>query len=80
MPWMTITCPQCQCEATLDEMTIRPVSGLLPPGQFQCPHCNQAFQRREIQKGTWNRGSGRDAGLDYYVPGKIGLVPCQGRL
>jgi hypothetical protein len=54
-------------------MTERPVYGLLPPGQFQCPACGYAFQRREVEPGsTFNY-----CGLVQYVPGRLALVPCE---
>lgn len=72
MCWMTITCPKCAKESSLDDMTYRPLTGWLPPGQFQCPHCNHAFQRKEVTAGHTfiHRGE-----VDY-IPGNIGLVPC----
>lgn len=72
MPFMNISCPRCAEVSDLDAMTHRPVSGWLPPGQFQCPKCNHAFQRREIEPGhtfEWN-------GQREYIQGKVGLVPC----
>lgn len=72
MPWMNITCPRCGVESSIEDMTHRPVSGWLPPGQFQCPACNHAFQRREIEKGS----SFEYQGATEYIHGKIGLVPC----
>lgn len=72
MCWMTITCPKCSKESSLDDMTYRPLTGWLPPGQFQCPHCNHAFQRKEVTSGKIMN--------DHYFPGEIALVPCVGVL
>jgi transposase-like protein len=73
MCWMTINCPRCGSESTLEAMTERPVSGPLPMGQFQCPICNYAFQRREVEPGSVYEINGQR----LYIPGKIGLVPCE---
>lgn len=69
MCWMNISCPNCGQESTLDDMTRRPVTGWLPPGQFQCPVCGHAFQRREVAPGKIMNG--------HYFPGNIGIVPCE---
>lgn len=76
MCWMTITCPKCSAESSLDDMTRRPISGFLPPGQFQCPLCSYAFQRRMVSPGH----SFMYQGEPDYMRGEIGLVPCQATL
>lgn len=72
----SMTCPQCGVESSLDAMCETPVGGPLPRGQFQCPVCHYAFQRREVEPGTtWRSGN-----AVCYVPGRLGLVPCERRL
>lgn len=40
--YVTITCG-CGHEAGFSKFTIRPVTGPLPNGHFQCPACNRAW-------------------------------------
>jgi rubredoxin len=68
----TITCPKCEQASTLDAMTTRPITGDLPPGQFQCPKCGYAFRRAELDPGFIYG--------DRYIPGRIALVQCEARL
>jgi len=76
-PYLYITCGRCKKMAPAEVWTAREISGPLPPGQFQCPECGYAFQRREVAPGrTITFGSGETE----YLPGRIGLVPCAGRL
>lgn len=70
---MMITCGKCGGVDSIENWTERPVSGPLPKGQFQCPACGLAFQRREVTPGKL-LDNGRDR---LYLPGKIALVPCQ---
>jgi len=42
---VTITCGHCGKTSGFDRWTVRPVSGPLPKGQFQCPECGYAFVR-----------------------------------
>lgn len=72
----TVTCPHCGRDSSLDDMTRTPIGGDLPVGQYQCPHCSFAFQRREASPGqVWRAGKHR-----MYVPGRLALVPCEARL
>ena len=91
MCWMNITCPKCAMESSLEAMTERPVSGILPPGQFQCPICGYAFQRRETTPGHFRQRHQYEYVNDApvrilrtlepeYIPGKLGLIPCAGVL
>lgn len=74
---ITVTCPNCAQASTLDAFTTRHITGQLPPGQYQCPLCNYAFQRREVTKGeVWTARNGER----LYIPGKLALVPCAARL
>lgn len=73
---MTITCGECGQEAAIDAWTRTPVSGELPRGQYQCPRCGYAFQRREVTPGQVYRLRGELC----RIPGKIRLVPCDSRL
>lgn len=43
MSGCTVTCT-CGHTADFDEFTVRPVSGPLPRGQYQCPACNKAWR------------------------------------
>jgi hypothetical protein len=76
VPWMTISCPKCGGVHDVEAWTRRPVTGDLPPGQFQCPGCGFAFQRREVEPGRKFTAGGRTV----YIPGKLALVPCAGVL
>lgn len=71
--WMTISCPKCGQVHDVEEWVRRPVSGFLPPGQFQCPGCRYAFRRVEVAPGRMFSVRGRKE----YIPGKIALVPCE---
>jgi len=73
MCFMNIGCPKCGKTSTLESFTERPISGYLPPGQFQCPLCGYAFQRREVEPGKIIVS----AGVIISLPGKIELVPCE---
>lgn len=46
MSFLNITCGKCGHVADFEEWTSRPVAGELPKGQYQCPACKYAFQRR----------------------------------
>lgn len=70
---MTLTCGKCGHEADIDLWTTAEISGRLPVGQFQCPSCRFAFRRCETTPGQTFRAGGSS----MYIPGKIGLVPCQ---
>lgn len=74
--WMTVTCGKCGQAADIDEWTNTPVAGPLPPGVYQCPNCGFAFQRREVEKGKIIETAGRQ----WYLPGRLALVPCQTRM
>jgi hypothetical protein len=39
------TCGNCGRSASVDEWSNRPVTGPLPKGHHQCPHCQCAFKR-----------------------------------
>lgn len=72
MPWMTISCGNCGHVDDFDAFTIRQVSGSLPPGQYQCPACNFAWQVRQA-------GPGRHyviEGKHLFIPGKLELKRC----
>lgn len=70
---MNVTCGRCGCEDSIEAWTERPVTGRLPQGQFQCPRCGFAFKRKEVEPGSWFEWQGQR----QYIPGKIGLVPCE---
>lgn len=74
--WITVTCGRCGHQADVDLWTRTTVQGELPPGQFQCPGCRLAFRRKEVEPGrTVRAGAER-----MYIPGRVALVPCEGRL
>ena len=67
----TITGP-CGHTAPFDEWTRTPVSGDLPPGQFQCPVCGRAFRRHGIGYRVMPDG--------YAVPSRVDVRDCEGRM
>jgi hypothetical protein len=48
---ITISCARCGKASDFGRWVERPVSGPLPPGQFQCPECGAAF--RKVATGGW---------------------------
>ena len=73
MPWMNVSCPTCGKTASIEAWTERPITGQLPPGQFQCPSCNYAFRREESGKTTvWTAPNGNRIAFRE----KIELRPC----
>ncbi len=44
--FLNITCGHCGHTADAAEFMNTPVCGELPSGQFQCPKCKRAWQRR----------------------------------
>lgn len=73
MPWMNISCAKCGKTASLEAWTERPITGPLPPGQFQCPNCQYAFQRHAAGKTTVFTARN---GERWAIPEKIELRPC----
>lgn len=74
---VSLTCWHCGAEAPLDDFCRTPVGGDLPRGQFQCPKCGNAAQRREVERGETIKGRN---GATMYIPGRLALVPCEARL
>ncbi len=75
---VTISCGRCGKVSGFGAWIERPISGLLPPGQFQCPACGAAF--RKTARGGWKFI--RDAGgriIDGYRE-RVELEPCEARL
>lgn len=44
--YMTLSCGKCGHVADIEEFCHTPIMGTLPAGQYQCPACKYAFQRR----------------------------------
>ena len=68
------TCGKCGHFDDLDRFASTPILGDLPPGQFQCPACRYAFQRRgagQIRTFTDHQGH-----VCYATPERIELRPC----
>ena len=71
---ITLSC-KCGHVDELDKFCRTTIGGDLPPGQFQCPACNYAWQRRESEHRIIRAGS-----ECMIVPGKIQLVQTEARL
>jgi hypothetical protein len=75
---ITITCGKCGKVADVDEWTRRPISGELPAGTFQCPHCQWAFQRAAAGgHKVFRDGRGRVA---MVIPERVELRPVEARI
>lgn len=70
---ITITCGECRKASPALAWTERPISGELPPGEYQCPHCGYAFRRERAAEASRYEG-----GKWIYSP--INLVPIAARL
>jgi phage terminase large subunit GpA-like protein len=52
-----ITCGHCGMTSPIDNWVTRPITGPLPHGTYQCPHCSCAFERRAKPNArSWERG------------------------
>ena len=74
----TITCGKCGKTAPIDNWTNRPLSGELPAGTFQCPHCQWAFRRAGAGKWKFFRNA-RGNIVDGYQE-RMELQPAEARL
>lgn len=73
MPWMNISCPKCGQTNSLESWTERTITGPLPIGQYQCPNCQHAFQRRSTGPATmWTAPNGNQ----LFFREKIELRTC----
>lgn len=72
--WINVTC-RCGHTADFAEFCRTTIGGELPPGQFQCPACSIAWRRKESGHRILRAGS--EVAI---IPGKVELVPVQGRL
>lgn len=70
---ITITCGACLEASPALAWTERPISGELPPGEYQCPKCGYAFRRERAAE-----ASRYEDGKWIYAP--INLVPIASRL
>lgn len=71
---INITCGECVKASPALNWTERPISGELPPGEFQCPACGYAFRRQRFNGDPLRLIDG-----EYkYQP--IDLVPIASRL
>ena len=73
---MTITCGNCGAVEDIDKWTVTALGVELPRGQYQCPRCRYAFQRRAT--GWQTIEDGRGAVL--YVEKEIKLVQVEALL
>jgi len=71
---VTLSC-KCGHVADLDSFCRTPIGGDLPNGQFQCPFCRYAWKRQESDYRVLRSGDSV-----CFVPGKVELVPVDGRL
>jgi DNA-directed RNA polymerase subunit RPC12/RpoP len=63
----TITCAKCGQAAPFYQWRETTISGPLPDGEYQCPHCGVAFERRHVRK-------------PYYPHSVVKLQPIGSRL
>ena len=70
----TITCGKCRQASPALSWTERPISGDLPPGEFQCPQCGDAFRRQRFAGEAFRQVDG----VWKYAP--IDLIPIASRL
>lgn len=74
MSWMMITC-KCGHSADMDLFCRTLISGELPAGQFQCPKCGLAWQRKESEHRIIRAGSEA-----MIIPGRVDVVLIDRRL
>ena len=74
MGFMQITC-RCGHQADMDEFSRTLISGDLPPGQFQCPSCGVAWQRKESGHRIIRAGSEA-----MIIAGRVDVVLIERRL
>lgn len=70
----TITCNKCNVGSPALAWTECPISGDLPPGEFQCPVCGHAFRRQRCEGESYRQINGAWT----YAP--IELIPIPTRL
>ena len=71
--YMTLSCGKCGHVADIEEFCHTPIMGDLPAGQYQCPACTYAFQRRAAGTlHTWTAPNGERLAFRD----KIVLAPC----
>lgn len=71
---MQITC-KCSHTASFDAFCRTAISGELPPGQFQCPGCGEAWRRKESEHRIIRAGSEA-----MIIPGRVDIVAIERRL
>jgi hypothetical protein len=71
---MQITCG-CGHTDKFDAFCHTTLSGCLPPGQFQCPGCGDAWQRKESEYRIIRAGSEA-----MIIPGRVDIVSIERRL
>ena len=71
---MQITC-KCGHTANYDKFCQTFINGWLPPGQFQCPGCGEAWARRESGHRIIRAGSEA-----LIIPGRVDVVAIDSRL
>ena len=71
MCWMNVTCGACGYDGSLESFTETEISGVLPPGRFQCPACRHAFERRAA--GGWQTYKAENGSV-LAVPDRVELV------
>lgn len=67
----------CGCGHTdkFDAFCHTAISGWLPPGQFQCPKCGEAWARKESEHRIIRAGSEA-----MIIPGRVDIVSIERRL
>lgn len=72
-PWgVDIICGYCGHRADMGDFCST-VTGELPPGEFQCPHCRRAWRIERVGKPVVTPSG-------YVIPPDNRLVEIQGRL
>lgn len=75
MSGFTINCGYCGCSDEFDAFTRTPLGGDLPNGQYQCPKCRVAWKVQGSEFRVLRSGSDL-----MIIPGKVEVVPVQGRM
>lgn len=75
MSGFEINCGHCGHKGEFDTFTRTTIGGDLPKGQYQCPECGAAWKVQGSEFRVLRSGSD-----SMIIPGRVEVVPVQGRL